>query len=219
VELSELVRDRDVALRVAETDRRRDVERPFAARLAAYPTGHRLRRRDEVPEQQVHFHRVAGLRQVARALERDELATRRFGERDALRMRPNRVLVAVHDEHRAAHARAQLGELDPGRQLDPVHVVGDRLGRRFERPADAVLDLLRRMRFREALPEEVLEEGAVVAQPVVVVVLGPALIRLKRFVERIDGALGERRCERDRRPDEGRAGHALRVLRGEHHSP
>jgi hypothetical protein len=100
-----------------------------------------------------------------------------------------------------------------------MDVVRDRLRRRLERPADAVLDLLRRVRLREALPEEVLEEAAVVAQPVVVVVLRPALVGLERLVERMDGALGKRRCERDRRPDEGGAGHALRVLRGEQHPP
>ena len=173
MELAQLVGDRSVALRVAEPDRRGDVERALAARLAAHPAARGRRRRDEVAQQQVDLDRVASMREVARPLERDELAARRLGERHALRVRADRVLVAVHDEHRAADARAEIGELDTGRQADSRVVVGERLGRRLEGPRDAVLDLLRRVRLREALPQEELEEVAVVAQPVVDVVLRP----------------------------------------------
>ena len=44
VELAQLVRDRGVALRVAEADRRRDVERALAAGSASRPAGRRRRR-------------------------------------------------------------------------------------------------------------------------------------------------------------------------------
>ncbi len=107
MQLAQLVGDRRVALRVAEPDRRGDVERALAARLAAHPAPRGRRRRDEVAQQQVDLHRVARVRQVAGALERDELAAGRLRERDALRVRADRVLVAVDDEHRAADARAR----------------------------------------------------------------------------------------------------------------
>ncbi len=55
--------------------------------------------------------------------------------------------------------------------------------RRVERPGDAVLDLLGRVRLREDLAEEELEEAAVVAQPVVPVVLRPALVGVELLVE------------------------------------
>jgi hypothetical protein len=49
-ELAQLVRDRDVALRMPEPDRRRDVERTLAPRLAADPAPGRPRRLDEVAQ-------------------------------------------------------------------------------------------------------------------------------------------------------------------------
>ncbi len=62
VELAQLVGDRRVSLRVAEADRRRDVERALAPRLAAHPAARRRRRRYEVAEQEVDLDRVAGVR-------------------------------------------------------------------------------------------------------------------------------------------------------------
>jgi hypothetical protein len=53
-----------------------------------------------------------------------------------------------------------------------------------EPPLDAVLELLRRMRLRELMREEELEEAAVVAPPVVAVALRPALVGVELFVER-----------------------------------
>ena len=72
VQLAQLVGDRDVAPRVAEPDRRRDVERALAARPAARHACRRRRRRDEVAQEEVDLDRVARVRRVARALEADE---------------------------------------------------------------------------------------------------------------------------------------------------
>ena len=159
------------------------------------------------------------MRQVAAALEGHELAAGRLRERGALRVRPNRVGVAVDDEHRAAHTRAPLGERDAARQLHPAVRVDERLRRRLEPPAHAVLGLLRGVRLREALREEEFEEAAVIAQPVVDVVLGPVLLGVERFIERVDAALGKRRGERNGRGDERCAGDALGVLVRELHAP
>ena len=69
MELAQLIGDRSVALRVAESDRRGDVERALAARLAAHPAPRRRRGRDEVAQQQVDLDRVARVREMARPLE------------------------------------------------------------------------------------------------------------------------------------------------------
>src|SRR5687767_4370623 len=74
VELAQLVGDRRVALRVAERDRRGDVEGSLAAGLAAYPAAWRRRGLDEVAQEQVHLDRTAHVRAVARALQQHELA-------------------------------------------------------------------------------------------------------------------------------------------------
>ncbi len=175
VELAQLVGDRGVALGVAEPDRRGDVERAPSARTGAPPGGGGgSASADELAQQQVDLHRVARRRYVARVLQRDQLATSRLGKRRALGVRADEVFVTVDHERRAAHARADLPEaLRAAAQPDPSGRVGERLGVGLERPTDAVLDLLARVRLAEALGEEELEEGEIVALPVVAVVLGP----------------------------------------------
>ena len=58
-----------------------------------------------------------------------------------------------------------------------------RLGVRLEAPADCVLALLGRVRLREALREEELEELLVVLDPVVTIPLSPADVVVKRLAE------------------------------------
>ena len=129
-----------------------------------------------------------------------------------LRERPDQVAVAVDHEHRAAgRARTSRAKSSPRGHADPARGVGQRLGRRLERPADAVLDLLGRVRLVEALGEEELEEVGVVPLPVVAVVLRPPLVGVERLVERVHVALGmargeprpRGRCRRSRRPARG----------------
>ena len=89
-----------------------------------------------------------------------------------------------------------------------------RLRRGLQTPADAVLDLLGRVRLGEDLREEEGQEAGVVAQPVVAVVLGPPLVGVQLVVER-----GRRPCprrlggERHRRPDEDGTLDPVRMVR------
>ena len=72
------------------------------------------------------------------------------------------------------------------------------------------------MGLAEQAREEELDEAAVVAQPEVLVVLRPALVRVELVLPREAGALVERLASaRVRRPDEDRALDALGVIGGE----
>ena len=81
--------------------------------------------------------------------------------------------------HRTRRQRARVASL-----VEPVaeRRRDQRLRRRLEAPAHAVLDRLGRVRLVEHLREEELEEAAVVAQPVVAVVLRPALVGVELLV-------------------------------------
>ena len=216
---AQLARDRDVAPRVAEPDRRGEVERALAPRAAAHPGPRRARRREEVAQQPVHAHRVAGVREVPGALHHHQLAAGRLGHRAAARERPDAVVVAVQDEHRAGDALAERGEPRPVvHQLPAEMRQGERVGRRVEAPADAVLDLLRRVRLAERLAEEELEELAVVLEPERAVPLRPALVGVEARVEVRHDARAVLR-ERRRRADQGDALDALGVLGGEQRRP
>ena len=89
------------------------------------------------------------------------------------------------DEHRAADAATQVARRVLIEHL-PELCRDERLSRRLEPPADAVLDRLRRVRLREHLREEELEEACVVAEPVVAVVLRPALVGVELLVPGIE---------------------------------
>ena len=88
----------------------------------------------------------------------------------------------------------------------------ERLGCRLEPPADRVVERLGRVRLGEHLAEEELEEVAVVRQPVVAVVLLPALVGLARRipVERV--ARRDDPAERHGRADEDGGLDAVRVV-------
>ncbi len=143
-------------------------------------------RGDEVAQEQVDLDRVAGVGEMARPLEDDELAARELREPRAGSARPHGVVASVDDEHRALDPGEKLPHallvLEPGRQLS-----GDeRLGVGLETPADAVLARLRRVRLGEALREEELEEVLVVLDPVVAVPLPPADVLVVQLVEVLD---------------------------------
>ena len=125
----------------------------------------RLARQTKSRSSRLTFTGSRAVGQVPGALEGDQLA--------AGGLRPARppaacgrttVAVAVDHERRAAHPLARFGAgVSLARHAEPARGVGERLRRRLERPADAVLDLLGRVRLVEALGEEELEEAAVVA--------------------------------------------------------
>ena len=158
------------------------------------------------------------MREVPGALERHELPAGLLRHPLARRHHPHRVVGAVDHEHRARDPVAQAGELVGVFELAAQVRERQRLARRLEAPADAVLDLLRRVRLGEGLREEELEEVAVVLEPVVAVVLRPALVRLQRLVERRLHARPVHAERRGRRDEHG-AVHALGVLGGEQGAP
>ena len=118
-------------------------------------------------------------------------------------MRTDRVVVAVDDEDGAATRSQAFRNASVTATLETPRGVGQRPWLGLEAPSDAVLDLLRRVRFAEHLTEEELEEVLVVALPVVAVVLGPTLGGFEsdpgtgtRCARRLDGR--ERNCRADR---------------------
>ena len=185
VELAQLVGDREVAPGVAEPDRRGEVERPLAAGAAPRdpacgPVGRGLHRVDELLDQVVDADRVAGVRAVPDALEQDQ-RRRRSARRAAAPIvgRADLVVGAV-DDHApgTAPARTAARAASPRRRAGPA-------ARRWcrpasaaaisEAPADAVLDLLGRVRLVEHLAEEEAEEVVVAAlEPVVLGCTSPS---------------------------------------------
>ena len=218
VQAAQLAGDRDVAPGVTEPDRRGDVERALATAASARPAGRWRLRADELAEQAVDADRVARVRAVPGALQRDERSTGDPRELGAHLERPDRVVGPVDHQHGARDALAEARELRRIVQLAAEIGERERLRRRLQAPPDAVLDLLGRVRLGEHLPEEELEEVAVVLEPVVAVVLGPALVGLERLVERrrdARGVLGERGGG----GDEHRGRDPLGMLGGEQHAP
>ena len=109
--------------------------------------------RDELAQQPVDPHRVARVRAVAGALERDERAAGHLGEllADHERAGPRRS-VAVDHQHRAADPRGTVARTPRAScSSRPSYGERERLRRRVEPPADAVLDLLGRVRLGEHL--------------------------------------------------------------------
>ena len=192
VQRAQLSGDGDVPLRMTEADGRRDVERPL--RSAQRPRPRAVLRRthvgghtvDEIAQQPVGQHRIASGLVVAAALDRDEHSTRHLGETDAVRVGNDAVLGPMGDEQGAADRAAHgfdLGAISQRRR--GITCVHQRLAVGFVRPPDAVLDRLRRVPLTEDLTEEELDEVVVVAQPMVPVVLGPTVVHLEFFVERV----------------------------------
>ena len=204
-ELSELVRDRDVAPCVAEPDRRGDVEGALAPRLAACPASRR--RRGGTMKSRRRRLTLTGSRTcgaVSGTFQNDELASGLLGKCCATRDRRDRVALAVDHEHGTPNAAAEGARLLGG-QTRPVLCRRQRLAIRLERPPDGVLDRLRRVRLGEHLRHEELDEVAVVAKPVVPVVLRPTLVRVVFRIEVVYGAFRQRLAAAGEvRPDERR---------------
>jgi hypothetical protein len=126
---------------------------------------------------------MARLREMPRALERDEPPAGQLGDGDGALARLAPVELAVDDEHRAANAAAQRARLLLARKRQRrLHIrEHERLGASVQAPLDTVLDVLRRVRLRNLLGEEELEKAAIVPTPVVDVPPGPALVRVERL--------------------------------------
>ena len=225
MQLAQLPGDRHVALGVSEPDRRGDVEGALAARAPARPRARRaagpaeagrLDSLGEIAHQQVHLHRIASLRAVARARQAHEGAADQLGERQPRVVGANGVVLSVDHQGRAVDAGDELAHAvlvgEPGGELGRDR----RLGVRLERLADRVLALLGGVGLVEHLGEEELEEVLVVRQPVVLVPLVPTLVGVESTLEHLlhPGARRRRR-ERQGRRDEDHPGDALRMARAE----
>ena len=202
---AQLAGDREVAPGVAEPDRRGEEQRPPpAARAAGTATPRRAggpRRVDEVADQQVdRAPAPAAIGSVAAAGEGDQLAAGPLGERDAASRSGASVLVAVDDEHRAAD-RAGTSPRPRSRRLDADRrpSVDQRLRVGLQAPADAVLDLLGRVRLGERSREEELDAAAVVGAASSAGWPSPSPRRCRgpRRTLRRAAAHGQRRADRD----------------------
>ena len=190
---AQLVGDRHVAARMAEPDRRGDVERALAARPSAHPA--RAPARGRSAKSRSSRLTLTGSRTCGPWPEPSSITRSRaghLGERDPAARSGDASLGALDDERGGSCTRAASSRASRRRSGPPVR--GDeRLGRRLETPAHAVLDRLGRVRLGEHLREEELEEAAVVPQPVVAVVLRPALVGVELLVPRIDPVLAATR--------------------------
>ena len=121
---------------------------------------------------------------VPAAFEQDELAARVLGERAPRVCGAIASSIAVDARAPGSARAARASRASSGSGFAPYCAAISVSGARLEPPADAVLDLLRRVRLPEHLREEELDEAAVVAQPVVPVVLRPALVRVELVLPR-----------------------------------
>ena len=104
--------DGDVAPGVAEPDRRREVQRPLRAAGGTHPACGVRRRSGGSVSTNSSISRLTrtgsrAVRAVAAAVDGDERAAGELGEGAPVGVRADAVVVAVDDEHRAAHPLAQ----------------------------------------------------------------------------------------------------------------
>ena len=187
-ERAQLTRDRDVAPRVAEADRRGHEERAAGPRGRPRPAprrgGSAEHARRELVDQDVHLDRVARDRRVARSLHHHQLAAGELGDPAAALDRRDPVAVPVDREHGAADAGQQPLRLlarDPRRRR--VHRVLEHRAPGVEAPADAVLDRLLAVALREHRADEVLDEAGEVPPPGGAREARPALVDARVLVE------------------------------------
>ncbi len=208
-ELAELLGDSHVALRMPQSDGGADEERPSPAAESTRPAARLWGEAGEVLQHDVDLDRIPHLRRMAGALEQDGGCTELVREVEAALRLGEGVGRSMDDEHGAADAGAELHHRLRIELLGvPAAKAGEnRLGVRLQAPPDAVLDRLRGMRLREALREEVLEVALPVPEPVMAVLLGPALVGVE---DGFEGVFALLRLEgREGRGDEHEPGHPL----------
>ncbi len=221
MQLAQLVGDRHVALGVAEADRRGDIQGAPPAAAGACPFfRHGTRGREEPAEQQVHLHRVARVRDVPRAFQRDQLAAglerQRLALGDAGGPGPQSPwITSVGQRTRAQVSRKRSSRGTPMPRVVSARVCGVVSS---AQPMQSSICLLEWGSVK-ALREEELQEAQVVARPVVAVVLGPALVGFERVLERRDVALRVVGGQRDGRADVDDAVDALGVVGGQDRGP
>jgi hypothetical protein len=144
----------------------------------------RLAAAGEVPDRAVDHHRLTRVGQVPGPLQEQQLAPGELCYPFTSLPRLAAVQATVDGQDGTAHpGQGGLGVLLAGRRERRVHEEQVRRGRGFQGPAHAVLALLGRVRLGEHLAEEELEVPRPVAQHVVPVDLGPALLGGENLVE------------------------------------
>ena len=205
---AQLVGDGQVAAGVAQADRRGHEEHPFRPVQRPGPDAPggpgRAEPPGELPDRPVDDHRLARLRHVPRPFQDQQVTAGERGDPFAEFPWQAAVFVPVDGQHGAAHpAQQRLGVRPARRRQRPLVVHQHRLRADLHRPADAILALLGRMRLGQQLAEEELGVAAPVTQPVVPVVLRPALVGFQHVVEPELGASGQRRGEEGRQGGHG----------------
>ena len=171
------------------------------------------RRFEEVADEQVVAHRIAHLGAVPAAVEGHQARPRDggvgpLGERE----RTDRVGGAVDDQGGDVDPREELGQRGPALPL--LHRRDEDLGSGLEPPGHPVLPRLRRVRLGEDLPDEELDEVAVVRAPVVGVEPLPSLVPLAGLEE---PGIGPRAVV-ERQRGEHEALHPLGARGRQHHT-
>ena len=206
-QLAQLVGDRDVAAGMAKADRRGQVQDAAPAVDRPRPATRRRRRhwrqpRNEFADRLVDDDGFARLRQMSRSGKGKQLPAGELDDEFTALVRLAAVTVAVNGEDGALDpAKHRLGFLLARRGDRTLLVHDQRLRSDVHRPANCVLGLLRRVRLAEQLAEEELREAAPVPQPVVPVLLVPALVDVELGLE-----AGCVRAMRDRRREVRRPG-------------
>src|SRR2546421_6230998 len=140
-------------------------------------------------QQQVARDRVATLGAMSASLDGHQRPARKLGQPGTSREGVEGILIAVDDKHRAAYAASEfLGSLFVHYERS-ILVCDQHLWCCLKPPAHHVLDLLGGVRLGEDLGHEEFEKAPVVLEPVVAIVLGPALVGFQEIIERIDHAL------------------------------
>ncbi len=154
---------------------------------------------------------------MAAALDLHQLGAGHLGHAAGARDGLNAIVGAVNDEHRAADAAIHLlADVERRRDGARRRGVHQRRAVGLGRPFDAVLELLARVRLGKHVLEEEAREIGVVAQPVLAVVLVPALELIVPGREMGRRHVGMARADGGGRADEDRRARALRVMRRKH---
>jgi hypothetical protein len=195
VETAQLVGDGEVAAGVPQPDGRGEVEHPTGAAARPGPRGRRrvwgggVKGPHEVVDEQVDPDRVAEEEAVATALDQHEGRLGQLGEPPADAVRAHPVVGPVDHEHRTPDlATGVLERLasHPVAAKASRRRVDQHLWIRGGRPGQPILTLLGRVRLGEHLAEEEVPEVVEVTfEPVVPVVLRPALGRVQPFLEAV----------------------------------
>src|SRR5262249_55696614 len=135
-------------------------------------------------------------------------------------IRDQRVFLASYDKHRTLNAPGEGATLVYSEPVVAIFSDRERFTRCLEAPADGVLGRFGRVRLGEHLRHEEFDECRVVAQPLVLVVLSPALIGVQLVSPLVDTARGQRDASAlVARPNEYGGIYPVRMLSGENQPP